>query len=93
MKEKYLILLATPREGTIDVDYDKANQVITGENYVQLPSSYLIKRFGVPKGNRSCLLLMTDLTKNIRRKYWIYSKKENIHATFFVVGINAENNH
>ena len=87
-----LDIVSTPREGIIDVDYDKENQVITGEKYEQLPSSYLIKRFGIPQGKQ--ILLTFDDGPNDKYTPQILDilKKENIHATFFVVGINAENN-
>ena len=87
-----LDIVATPREGIIDVDYDKVNQVITGEKYDQLPSSYLIKRFGIPKGKQILLTFDDGPNEKYTPQILDILKKENIHATFFVVGINAENN-
>jgi peptidoglycan-N-acetylglucosamine deacetylase len=87
-----LDIVSTPREGIIDVDYDEADQVITGEKYDQLPSSYLIKRFGVPKGKEILLTFDDGPDDKYTPQILDILKKENIHATFFVVGINAENN-
>ena len=87
-----LDIVATPREGIIDVDYDTANQVITGEKYDQLPSSYLIKRFGLPQGKQVLLTFDDGPNEKYTPQILDILKTENIHATFFVVGINAENN-
>ncbi|MDR3667685.1 MAG: polysaccharide deacetylase family protein [Ignavibacteriaceae bacterium] len=87
-----LDIVSTPREGIIDVDYDNVNQVITGEKYDQLPSSYLIKRFGLPQGKQILLTFDDGPNEKYTPKILDILKQENIHATFFVVGINAENN-
>jgi peptidoglycan-N-acetylglucosamine deacetylase len=87
-----LDIVSTPREGMIDVNYDSTDQMISGEKYVQLPSSYLIKRFGVPQGKQILLTFDDGPSEKYTPQILDILKKENIHATFFVVGINAENN-
>ncbi|MDR3611000.1 MAG: glycosyltransferase, partial [Ignavibacteriaceae bacterium] len=87
-----LDIVSTPREGIIDVDFDTTDQLIAGEKYVQLPSSYLIKRFGLPKGKQILLTFDDGPNEKYTPQILDILKKENIHATFFVVGINAENN-
>jgi cellulose synthase/poly-beta-1,6-N-acetylglucosamine synthase-like glycosyltransferase/spore germination protein YaaH/peptidoglycan/xylan/chitin deacetylase (PgdA/CDA1 family) len=87
-----LDIVSTPRVGIIDINYDKEQQEITGEKYEQLPSSYLIKRFGIPQGKQILLTFDDGPNEKYTPQILDILKKENIHATFFVVGINAENN-
>jgi cellulose synthase/poly-beta-1,6-N-acetylglucosamine synthase-like glycosyltransferase/peptidoglycan/xylan/chitin deacetylase (PgdA/CDA1 family) len=87
-----LDIVSTPREGMIDIDYDSTNQLISGEKYVQLPSSYLIRKFGLPKGKEILLTFDDGPSDKYTPLILDILKKENINATFFVVGVNAENN-
>ena len=41
-----LEILTTPQEGKISTEYDAKDQLISEETYVQLPTSYVIKKFG-----------------------------------------------
>ena len=87
-----LDIVSSPREGVINVSFDKQNQMITGEHYEQIPSSYLIKRFGLPQGKQILLTFDDGPDATYTPEILDILKRENVHATFFVVGINAENN-
>ncbi|MGE5682381.1 MAG: glycosyltransferase [Bacillota bacterium] len=87
-----LDIVSTPQTGKIDFEYDSNEQLITEENYLQLPSSYLIRKFGNTTGKE--IVLTFDDGPDYRYTPQILDilKKEHVPAAFFVLGINAENN-
>ncbi|MDP4173754.1 MAG: glycosyltransferase [Bacteroidota bacterium] len=87
-----LDIVSTPQTGKIDLEYDNKEKIITEENYLQLPSSYLIRKFG--NANKKVIVFTFDDGPDYRYTPQILDilKKEHVPATFFVLGINAENN-
>lgn len=86
-----LDILSKPQAGKIKVSYDEKEKRISGQDYITLPTSYVVKKYGV--GNKQMILTFDDgpdekYTPAILKVL----KEENVPATFFVIGQNAENN-
>jgi spore germination protein YaaH/peptidoglycan/xylan/chitin deacetylase (PgdA/CDA1 family) len=87
-----LDVVSTPKDGTIKCEIDSADMVISEEDYVTLPSSYVVKKWGYT--NKPKIVLTFDdgpdpkYTKQILDTLAYYKVK----ASFFLVGIEAEKN-
>lgn len=80
-----------PQKGIIDVQKDATENVIAEEEYEQLPTRYVIRKFG--KVNNQVILTFddgpdADYTPRILK----ILEKENVPAVFFIVGMNAQDN-
>jgi len=87
-----LDVIATPTSGMITPEIDRVDMLISEEAYTQLPSTYVIRKFGETK-KRKLVLTFDDgpdrvYTKQILDTLAFY----HVPANFFVVGIEAENN-
>jgi cellulose synthase/poly-beta-1,6-N-acetylglucosamine synthase-like glycosyltransferase/spore germination protein YaaH/peptidoglycan/xylan/chitin deacetylase (PgdA/CDA1 family) len=87
-----LDMMATPSEGTITTEIDSAEMLISEQEYVKLPSSYVVRRYG-KRTDKKLVLTYDDgpdpvYTKQILDTLAYY----HVPASFFVVGIEAENN-
>ena len=86
-----LDIVATPQPGRIDVGFDPAGKFITGETYVDYPSSYVIRRYG--KYDRGVVLTFDDgPDATYTPRILDILSKEHVPAAFFLIGVNAENN-
>jgi len=86
-----LDVLTTPSPGRIQLDVDTSNLLITGQRYIELPSRYVIKRYG--KKDKQIVLTFDDgPDPNYTPAILDIIKREHVPATFFMVGIMAENN-
>ncbi len=87
-----LDVLASPSDGKISTEIDKESMLISEEQYQVLPSSYVVRKYG--KTSKPLLILTYDdgpdpkYTKQILDTLKYYG----VHASFFVVGIESENN-
>ena len=87
-----LDVLASPTNGHITTEIDTSSMLISEETYDALPSSYVVRKFG--KTSKPKLVLTYDdgpdpkYTKQILDTLAFY----HVPATFFVIGIEAENN-
>jgi cellulose synthase/poly-beta-1,6-N-acetylglucosamine synthase-like glycosyltransferase/spore germination protein YaaH/peptidoglycan/xylan/chitin deacetylase (PgdA/CDA1 family) len=87
-----LELMATPSEGHITSEIDTSAMLISEELFDKLPSSYVIKKWG-HTSEKKLILTYDDgpdpvYTKEILDTLAYY----HVPASFFVVGIQAENN-
>jgi len=87
-----LDLLATPSDGHIRTEIDKDEMLISEQYYDTLPSAYVVRRFG-RRTDKKLVLTYDDgpdpkYTKQILDTLAYY----HVPATFFLVGIEAENN-
>jgi peptidoglycan-N-acetylglucosamine deacetylase len=92
-----LNIIAEPQEGKINLEIDTAEQLITEQNYLQLPSGYIIEKFAedtLPPGKGHKLILTFDDGPSADYTPQILDilEKEKVPATFFVVGLQAESN-
>ncbi|MFI5144635.1 MAG: glycosyltransferase [Ignavibacteria bacterium] len=86
-----LDLAGDPQKGEIDISVDEKNFYINNEIYETLPLSYVVRKFG--KGNKQMLLTFDDgPDPEYTPQILDILKEKKVPATFFVVGINVENN-
>lgn len=86
-----LDLVSEPVQGKLSLQIDPKTQMITGQQYLRLPTKYTIRRFG--QADKKVILTFDDgpdaeYTPQILK----ILKQEKVPATFFVVGIMAEQN-
>lgn len=87
-----LDIIATPKPGNVKAEVDKDALLISDEEYDSLPSTYVIRKYGDIK-HRKLVLSFDDgpdpkYTKQILDTLAFY----HVPASFFIVGIEAENN-
>ena len=87
-----LDIIASPKDGFIRSEIDTVSMLISEEFYDNLPSTYVIRRFGATT-KKKLVLTFDDgpdplYTKQILDTLAYY----HVPATFFVVGYQAENN-
>ena len=95
-----LDVVSVPKDGERSLVPDNNSGLVTFEEYTHLPSSYVIKKFGQQetkesnKNQRKQIVLSFDDGPDDRYTPQILDilKVKNVKATFFVIGINAENN-
>lgn len=91
-----LDIIYSPQEGKIKLELDSAEQLISEQQYLQLPSGYVIKKFAedttVGKGHKLILTFDDGPSADFTPKILDILEREKVPATFFVVGIQAESN-
>ncbi|MEO6314471.1 MAG: polysaccharide deacetylase family protein [Chitinophagaceae bacterium] len=87
-----LDIVGLPKTGLIRPQVDSAEMLISEENYDSLPSSYVIRKYGQPKGKQVVLSFDDGPDPTYTPQILDILAKEHVPASFFLVGINAENN-
>ena len=91
-----LDILYTPQEGKIKFEIDSSEQLIAEQDYLQLPSGYVIRKFAedttTGKGHKLILTFDDGPSDEYTPQILDILEKENIPATFFIVGLAAESN-
>ncbi|MBO9591964.1 MAG: glycosyltransferase [Niabella sp.] len=88
-----LDVISEPQNGRMKITADTLNDyLIQEEQYIELPTKYVIRRFGQVVPGKQVLLTFDDgpdpeYTPQILR----ILKREQVPAAFFVVGINIQN--
>ncbi|PZF71019.1 glycosyltransferase [Taibaiella soli] len=86
-----LDVLSTPKDGSISMEIDSSEQLISEEHYESLPSMFVVKKYGNAK--KKIVLSFDDGPDPLYTPQVLdILKKEKVPAVFFLVGINAENN-
>ncbi len=86
-----LNVASEPEQGKIDIEYDSSENLINDQVYRQLPTKYVIRRFGNVK--KQVILTFDDgPDPEYTPQILDILKREKVPATFFVVGMEAENN-
>jgi len=86
-----LDLISTPNPGAVRFTLDKNDFTIANQQYLRLPTQYVIKRFG--EANKKIALTFDDGPDPVYTPQVLnVLKKENVPGCFFVVGIMAEKN-
>ncbi len=86
-----LNVLTAPTPGKINLELDTAANTIAEQHYVELPTTYVIKKYGNVK-NQVLLTFDDGPDPTYTPQILDILKKENVPAAFFVIGIQAENN-
>jgi cellulose synthase/poly-beta-1,6-N-acetylglucosamine synthase-like glycosyltransferase/spore germination protein YaaH/peptidoglycan/xylan/chitin deacetylase (PgdA/CDA1 family) len=92
-----LSILYTPQQGTINLQIDSSDLLISEQDYAVLPSGYVYEKFGedrTPMGPGHKMILTFDdgPSAEFTPKILDILEKDKIPATFFVIGLNAEQN-
>lgn len=85
-----------PQSGLVKMELDTTEQLISEEKYVKLPRGYLIRKFAedttVGKGHKLILTFDDGPSAEWTPKILDILEREKVPATFFVVGIQAQQN-
>lgn len=86
-----LDVMSTPKDGMIRTEIDSSEMLISEEHYDVLPSVFVVKKYGNAPGK---IVLTFDDGPDPKYTPQILDilQKEHVPATFFLIGINAENN-
>ncbi len=92
-----LNIIASPQEGKINFEIDSSEILISEQNYVQLPSGYIIQKFAedttTPGPGHKLILTFDDgPDATWTPKILDILEKEKVPATFFIVGLQGEKN-
>ncbi len=90
-------ILFSPQPGNIKLEIDSTEMLIAEQEYMQLPSGYVYEKFAEDKrpmgpGHKIILTFDDGPDPEFTPKILNILEKENVPATFFIVGINAESN-
>ncbi len=86
-----LNVIAVPEPGKIKLEVDTADDIIAEQQYEQLPTRYVIKKYGNVH-NQVILTFDDGPDPEFTPQVLDILKREKIPATFFIVGMEAENN-
>lgn len=97
-----LDVVSNPQKGIIDIEHDSTENLVSEENYRQLPTRYVIRRFGkvhtldtvnnqIKETKRVVLTFDDGPDPEYTPQILDILEKEKVPAAFFIVGINAEN--
>ena len=86
-----LDLVTTPTTGQIEVAMDTVNYTITNQQYIKLPTKYVIRRYGYAPG-KIVLTFDDGPDADYTPRILDILKREHVPAAFFVVGSMAEKN-
>lgn len=86
-----LNVVTNPESGKIKLTVDKTENVISEQKYLKTPTKYVIKKYGNVH-NQVILTFDDGPDPNYTPQILDILKKEKVPATFFVIGLQAENN-
>jgi len=87
-----LDVLNTPHPGKIKTEIDSTEMLISEENYIKIPSTYQIRKYG-EAGPKQLLLTFDDgPDETYTPQILDILSKYHVPAAFFVVGLQAEKN-
>ncbi len=85
-------VISKPENGLVDLTVDSTEFFISNQKYERLPSSYLINRYGGFQPKKIALTFDDGPDGEYTSDILAILKQNGIHATFFVTGLNVENN-
>ncbi len=91
-KGEILDVITEPEPGSVTLTIDTAGQMISKEEYQQLPSAYLIKRFGEASDKSIAITFDDGPDEDFTPQILDILKEKKVPATFFVTGLNIEQN-
>ncbi len=87
-----LDVVSKPQSGHITPEIDTAEMLISEEHYDTLPSMFVVRKWGKPKGKQMVLTFDDGPDPNYTPKILDILSKYHVPASFFIVGIEAESN-
>lgn len=86
-----LNVITNPHPGKIELEIDKSENTILEQKYIELPTKYVIKKYGNVH-NQVILTFDDGPDSDYTPRILDILKKEKVLATFFIVGLQGENN-
>ena len=86
-----LDVLSSPKPGLIKIERDSVENLISEETYLRMPSEFVVRKYG-QKPHRVILTFDDGPDPKYTPQILDILKKYHVPATFFLIGINAENN-
>ncbi|MBO0726385.1 MAG: glycosyltransferase, partial [Blastocatellia bacterium] len=86
-----LDVAARPKDGTREIEIDAATGLISSEQYTAIPSSYVIRRAGDRPG-MVALTFDDGPDEKWTPQVLDILKRENVRASFFIIGENGKDN-
>jgi cellulose synthase/poly-beta-1,6-N-acetylglucosamine synthase-like glycosyltransferase/spore germination protein YaaH/peptidoglycan/xylan/chitin deacetylase (PgdA/CDA1 family) len=87
-----LDIIATPTNGRITPEVNTGEMLISEESYDSLPSKFVARKYGSNDSMKLVLTFDDGPDPNYTPKILDILARYHVPATFFLVGINAENN-
>lgn len=87
-----LDIIATPTNGLIEPDVNTQEMLISEEHYISLPSRFVARKYGTTDSMKLVLTFDDGPDPDYTPKILDILSKYHVPATFFLIGINAENN-
>ena len=91
-----LDILSQPQQGKVTLEVDTVEDLISEQNYVQLPAGYVIRKFAEDTthgvGHKLILTFDDGPSTEFTPKILDILEKEKVPASFFIVGLQAEKN-
>jgi len=87
-----LDIIATPTNGRITSEVNTGEMLISEETYDSLPSKFVARKYGTTDSMKLVLTFDDGPDPRYTPKILDILAKYHVPATFFIVGINAENN-
>src|SRR3984957_9546263 len=87
-----LDIIATPTSGRITPEVNTGEMLISEESYDSLPSRFVARKYGTDDSMKLVLTFDDGPDPNYTPRILDILSKYHVPATFFLVGINAENN-
>ena len=87
-----LDVLNTPHPGKISIELDSSEFVIAEQNYIKLPSSYQVQKYGQADPKKLVLTFDDGPDETYTPEILNILSKYHVPASFFVVGLQAEKN-
>jgi len=87
-----LDIIATPTNGRISSEINTGEMLISEETYDSLPSKFVARKYGTTDSTKMVLTFDDGPDPNYTPRILDILSKYHVPATFFIVGINAENN-
>lgn len=85
-------LVSTPQDGHIIPEIDSVDMLISEEKYDKLPSTYVVKKWGKTAAKKMVLTFDDGPDPKYTRQILDTLSAYHVPASFFIVGIQAENN-
>lgn len=77
-----------PHDGKRDLTYDNVSGTVTDASFVVMSSSYRIEKFGGQDQKKIALTFDDGPDKKYTNQILEILQQKNVHATFFVIGLN-----
>lgn len=87
-----LDVLSTPHAGSVNIEMDNNAILIADEYYKSIPTSYQLRKYGKAKSKELLLTFDDGPDSRWTPKILKILKHYNVHAAFFMVGLQIEKN-